>query len=223
MKITVLTGAGESAKRAWLMKYKEQFEDLGVDEVDLQTQPLTALMQRLLTPALFSRKQLLIIENAPAGLDLQKLTSEKVQDMEMVILTSQLSSTSTLYKSAKELLFQVLNFDADKELSAFPYLDKLIERDRSVFLELDKLLREYGGMYILSMIYYLLRRNLLPLPQNSFIRNKIKGQKLKVNEDSWQNLYYLILETEFKIKNGLTDEKSGLADLTLHWLTWNEE
>ncbi|MDO8498703.1 MAG: hypothetical protein Q7S44_02870 [bacterium] len=214
MKIVVLTGPGEVGKRGELLKIKQQFALENITQLDLKQVGLGELITSLSSRSLFeSGKRLVVAENTPEKFDLEELGSI-AEEVILVLVTAALRSDSKLLHSAKKIGARVVSFEGEKELSAFPFLDSLLEGKKEAFLELQKLLEEYGGMYILTMIYYGLRRNILPLPASGFVRKKILLQKERFSNTGWQKLYYLVLDTESSIKSGLLPEDVALTKLT---------
>jgi len=213
MKIILLYGAGEVGKRNKVLEIKKQFSTDDVSIIDLDEKNLEDLEMLLCSSGLFaSDKRLVVAQNAPEKLDLEKLAGANI-DLTLVLTGSALKSGCVLLKSAKGAGAKIYTFEGEKEATAFPFLDNLIERKKQAFIELEKLLKEYSAMYILAMIYYLLRRNLLPLPKSGFLKNKIKTQKQKYNFNDFEKLYRLTLKVEFKIKTGTTEARLGLTNL----------
>lgn len=212
MKIVILHGPGEVSKRAEVLKIKKQFPQDSVAVVDLKQAGLEFLQSVLNSVQLFALgKRLVICENAGEKLDLSKLQGG--DDVNLLIVAANPRSDSLLLQTAKKLQLPVLLFEGAKETSVFPFLDALVERKKQALVELEKLLDEYGEMYVLSMIFYLLRRNILPLPLSAFLQKRISEQKKGYTAKDWANLYLLTLETEFKIKSGLLDSRLGLTTL----------
>lgn len=222
MNIFLLYGPGEVAKRSHLIKIKHQFDPVSISVLDLQ-RPVE-LDNLLLSTPLFSDQRLIVVENTQASFnleDLDRLSSNTSSTI--VFISSALNPNSKLLISCQKLGGKIICFEGEKELLAFPYLDSLIEQKKEAFLELEKLRVEYGGMYIISMVYYLLRRNLLPLPAGSFIKQKIRRQKEKFSANNWQTFYKQTLETEYRIKIGVLDERLGLTQLTDFFYHFNGE
>lgn len=218
MKIIVLLGSGESRKRGEMLKIKEQFSPDAVSSFDLSIKKISDIDLSLSSLSLFDASdKLIIIENTPDDLDLKKLVKIN-NSATLLFLALSPRANSKLLLSAKEINAKTIVFEAEKEVSAFSYLDNLIEGKKEVFGKLQELLDGYGGMYILSMIYYLLRRNLLPPPLSSFMQNKIKSQKQRFILEDWQKLYLLTLKTDFAIKSGILPEKIALTKLTLEFV-----
>lgn len=157
-------------------------------------------------------ERLVVVENVPDKMDLEAF-KKTAGEVTLVLLAAHPTSTAPILQTAKKLGAKIYSFEGEKELTAFPFLDNLIEGKKEVFLELDKLLLGYGGMYTLTMIYYLLRRNILPLPSSDFMKKKIQKQKQEFSLKDFEKFYQKTLETEFKIKSGLTDEKNALTSL----------
>lgn len=211
MKIILLSGPGEIGKRNEILKLKKQFSPDCVITCDLQEKSLEDLKIALSSNLLFATgPRLLVVENVTDQINLQTLAVSD-PDLTLLLKADSLKSDSSLLTSAKKLRAKIFLFEGEKELSAFPFLDYLIEKRKQAFLELEKLLKEYGSMYVLVMIYYLLRRNILPLPQNEFARRKIQAQKQKYQLSDFENFYKLALILEFSIKSGALEEKLGLT------------
>lgn len=224
MNIFLLYGPGEVAKRSQLIKIKHQFDPASISVLDLQQVKQSELDNLLLSTPLFSDQRLIVVENTQASFNLEDLDRLSSNDSSTIVfVSSALNSNSKLLITGQKLGARIIYFEGEKELSAFPYLDSLIEQKKEAFLELEKLRVEYGGMYIISMVYYLLRRNCLPLPTGSFIRQKIRSQKEKISPRDFQAFYKQTLEIEYKIKNGVLNEKLGLTKLTDFFYRFNGE
>lgn len=212
----ILYGPGESAKRSYLINLKSQFEDN--QTIDLRINSIKELSQALISQSLFvSNKRLIIGENVPKNFDLSQIKLSD-PDVTLALLTPE---TTTLLKDAKNQGFQVLEFSGEKELTAFAYLDYLLEGKKEALSELYRLLEVYGGMYVLSMVYYALRRNLTPLPASSFAQNKIKKQRQRFSNQDFVQLYHETLATESAFKEGLIDEVGALTRLTQYFIGYS--
>lgn len=222
MKIVVLLGSGESKKQEETRRIKQQFLPDAVFLFDLSVKKISDIDLAVTSLSLFEvSDKLIVIENTPDDLDLKKLVKAN-NPSTLLFLASSPRINSKLLSSAKEINAKTIVFEAEKEISAFPYLDNLIEGKKEVFGKLQELLDGYGGMYIFAMIYYLLRRNFLPLPSSSFMKDKIKSQKQQFSLGDWQKLYYLTLETDFAIKSGILPEKIALTKLTQEFINYTQ-
>ncbi len=212
MNITLLYGPGEVAKRQKLSQIKSTFPADGISVLDFKQNSPGQIKNTLLAGSLFADKRLVVLENAADSFDLSEiLVSDPT--VTLVVVGGAVSATKPLLKSAQTVKAQLLNFDGEKEVSAFPFLDAVIERKKEAFVELEKLTEEFGEIYILTMLFYLYRRNILPLPSSSFAQKKIIEQKKKYQLKDWQQMYKKTLETEYKIKSGLVDPRIGLSKL----------
>lgn len=213
MNIILLYGPGEVGKRNYLLKIKKNFPPDQISQIDLKQDNPADLDLKISSGSLFeSGERLIVVENVPDKMDLEivkKITGE----ITLILVADHPLQTSPILQTAKKLGAKIYSFEGEKELTAFPFLDNLIEGKKEVFLELNKLLAGYGTMYILTMIYYLLRRNILPLPASDFMRKKIQKQKQGIALKDFQKFYFLTLETEFKIKSGLASDKIALISL----------
>lgn len=212
MKVALLYGPGEVGKRDQLVEFKSAFKG-EVVVIDLKTQSLAELDNILHAISLFdTAARLIVAENTPESLDLTKIQNALADGL--VLLAGNLKSSSKLLESAKEVNAKIYSFEGEKEVTAFAFLDMLIEKDKGAFRELEKLFNEFGGVYILMMIAYGLRRNILPLPSSSFAAGKITRQRVNFSMDDWQRLYKMVLDTEYRIKSGVVPERLGLTFLT---------
>ncbi|MDD2822655.1 MAG: hypothetical protein PHQ59_01105 [Candidatus Daviesbacteria bacterium] len=220
MKIVVLAGPGEVNKRSEMLSLKQKFQSDAIYSFDLSSGNLKDIEQCLTSQSLFNNlEKLLIVENTPDDLDLKKLV-KKDNTATMLFLASNPKAVSKLLTSAKEINAKIMNFEAEKEISAFSYLDALIEGRQEAFEEMQKLLNIYGGMYVLAMIYYLLRRNMLPMPASTFMQKKIKAQKQKLTKIDFENLYQMIIKTDFSIKSGNLPENIAIVTLTQKFVNY---
>lgn len=219
MKIILLIGPGEVSKRNELLKIKKGFDSENISQIDLKVADASFLEVGLASSGLFETGVKLVIgENAPDKLDLKKINLGEGETT-LVLVADSPKATSKLLESAKTLKAQILSFEGEKETSMFPFLDKLIEQKKEAMVELEKYREEWGSMYVITMIYYLLRRNILPLPANSFAAGKIVTQKKKYTMEDFTKLYYLAIQAEFNIKNGDMDEKGALTRLAYSFIS----
>ncbi len=204
MKLLVLHGSAQVASRKKLNEIKQKFApnnvvvfEKGADLKDIQGV--------LSTQSLFEEERLVVLEDPSDTFD-------------SLIINHQSSITVVLWfdhEVKTKYEGEVLFFPEDKEVSVFPWLDLLGNRDKRAYLELDKLKRAgYDSQYFIIMIFYLLR-NLVATPRKAHDFVKRKNDKMRGNFSSGEliNLYKFVLETDFKIKKGLLD--SHQADYLL--------
>lgn len=214
MKIILLHGPGEVGKRAEALRIRKQFSPDAVAIVDLKQDGVDKLEMALTAVSLFeSGPRLVVAENAPDKLDLSLLPAVG-ENLTLLIIAGAPKFTTSLLQSVAKVRAKAYSFEGEKETSIFPYLDGLIEQKKEAFAELQKLLADFAGAYILTMVYYGLRRNILPLPASPFARKKIEAQKHRFGFSDWERFYKLTLQTEFAIKSGKVTEELGLVRLT---------
>lgn len=213
MQFIILYGPGEVSKRAAYLKVKQPFAAENISVVDFKQVGIAGIDQALVANSLFSTGlRLVVVEQINDSFDCGQI-HRQIPDLTLLLLASNPRADSVLLKTAKKIKVTLSNFEGEKETSAFPFLDSLIEGRKTAFLELEKLMLEYGAMYVLSMIFYMLRRNILPLPASPFMNKKISMQKRYFSDTDWQSLYYLTLQTENLIKTGSLTEKIALTKL----------
>lgn len=198
MKPVVLHGPGISESRKKLLELRQKFDpnNVVVFEKGSNSDEILAAIQ---TVPMFSEERLIIAENPP---------SDFVFDYSLypnpysIILWFDHEIDPKKYSQA-----EVLFFPEAKEVSVFPFLDKLAEKDKNAYLKLDKLKKAgYDSQYFITMIFYLLR-NLVYQPKNMhpFAKQKAIKQSKNFSYDEIISLYKFILETDFKIKKGLME------------------
>lgn len=201
MNVIVLHGPGEVAKRHFLIELKSKFPPEGISVLEAKQAGVSQIKTSLSSGSLFVDKRLVILENAADDLDLNEFQNQDDQ-LTLIVVAQSPSATKPILKSAAQVKARIHSFEGEKEVSAFPFLDALIERKSEALVELDKLLDEYGEMYVLTMIYYLWRRNILPPPASAFVQKKIASQKVNYSSDNFAQYYAWTLDAEAKIKSG---------------------
>lgn len=203
MKVVLLHGPAINASRAKLSEIKNKFDlnnvlvfEKGADEKDV-----SAAMQ---TTSLFGDDKLIIWENPP----------ENFFPTASVILWFDHEIDTKKYPKA-----EVYFFPEAKEISVFPFLDFLGSKDKRAFLELEKLKKEYDSQYLITMILYLLR-NLIATPKGAkdFVKNKNARMRKNFSRDELINMYQFVLNTDFKIKSGLLEEKQAEFSLVQRFI-----
>ncbi|MBI2022193.1 hypothetical protein HYS93_04950 [Candidatus Daviesbacteria bacterium] len=208
--LILIHGNGLTAILSKISSLKKNFDPLSVRIISKEEVEWDQAVINLSTNGLFSEKILAILDGFDEKIDLSKIPEN--QNLTLVIkITKPLTTTSSLVKQVLKLKGQVISLTEKDEVNIFPFLDKLSEKNPTALAELDKLLKEYGGQYLLAMLFYMFRRLLTPtkrLPE--FIAKKINKQKQNFNQEKLRKLYKLAIETDFKIKTGLLEEKIGI-------------
>lgn len=197
--LLLLHGPAISASRKKLIEIKKKYDpnDVVVFEKEAEISDILASLQ---TISMFNEDRLVIIENPQEEL-MKSVVS--FQSPAMLVFWFDHEIKKLPDKEGIEILF----FPEAREISVFPFLDKLGNKERSAFVEMDKLKKTgFDGQYLITMIFYLLR-NLVATPKNAKDFVKVKFAKMRKNfsETELVNLYKFVLATDFKIKSGLLE------------------
>ncbi len=218
MNLLILYGNGLVAMQEKITSVKKNFDLTSIVEISGKELSFNQAVLNLSTPTLFSDKRLIILENFDETIQLDKIPDD--DSLTVVIkFAKSIPSSSQLFSQAAKLKAQIIFFNEEKEISIFPFLDYLTNKDAKALTFLDKLLKEYGSQYILTMLFYMLRRLVLtPKNTSTFNLKKIEKGKINFPKDKMAYFYQEIITTDFKIKSGLMDEKQGLNLLVLRIL-----
>lgn len=214
--IIVLHGGNLTTQRLKLTQIKTGFSPLETSELAGDQLTNTNLSDNFRSFSLFSERRLIIIENPPAS-----LKADQISDQENITVVLTFTKELTLNEQNKySKQVKILFFPQEKDLTAFPFVDALLEKKPTAFLELEKLFNRFGFQYVVTFIYFGLRKLILPSKTaSSYVQKKIAKQKEFLNFAKINQLYQATLETEYKIKSGLLDEKIGLTILVNSFLT----
>lgn len=209
MKLLLLHGAGIASSRKKLSDLKRQFDPNSI-VVFGKEDSLEEINNNLAATPLFSTERLVILENPPEDFTYTLYPREASYTL-ILWFDHELSDKKPIITYVKENRGEFFYFPERKEISVFPFLDYLGNRDPRAFLELDKLKK--GGFdiqYIITMVFYLLR-NLEYTPKEAKDFIKKKNLKLRSNFSSEQllGIYKSILEIDFKIKSGLLETEQA--------------
>ncbi len=210
MKLLLLHGPAINSSRQKLLQLKQKF-DQGAVVVFEKGAELTEILTNLQSQSLFNGERLIIVENPSE--DFINYTLYPIPYTLVLWFDHEIDIKK--WKDA-----EVLFFPEAKEISVFPFLDFLGNKDKRAYLELEKLKQNYDSQYLITMILYLLR-NLSCTPKNAkdFVRNKNAKMRKNFNQKELTNLYQSILEIDFKIKSGLLETAQAefsLVNLFLH-------
>lgn len=206
MKLVLLHGPAEVASREKLFLIKEKFGVQNTQTFDSSV-PMPALMGSLMTLSLIPEERLIILENPDV------LPLETLSDIDGLLLvfwfSKELSEKNIFLKFVKEKKGEIYFFPEGKEISVFPFLDMLGNKDKKAYLEMEKLKKAgFDTQYLITMILYLLRSlTVSKKSAPSFVIEKTKRQRK--NFSDIPSLYEFVLETDFKIKSGLLDNNQA--------------
>lgn len=214
--IYLFHGPGKLGMLNRITSVRESFDPADIRELSSKELSWNQAKLELSTDDLFSNKRLFILEDF-SDADLSEIVIDPQLSIILKFNKTLPSNSIILKKLPKEV--SVVSFDEAKETSIFPLLDFLSEKNPQALLELDKHLDEWGTQYVLTMIFYNLRKFILPGKNTpAFVARKLESQKKNFSLDRINNLYKETLMTDFKLKNGLIEEKIGLQMLAQKFL-----
>lgn len=211
MDLIILAGNGDVLISNKLREIRKDFTKEAITEIDNKSLSIEQILVQLSTPSLFAEKRLVILDQSDEKIDLKLLSDNP--DLTLVIrFHKALPANSKLLKQANEQKAKVFQFTEQEEASIFPLIDLLADKNPKALQEIDYRIEEHGGQYILTMIFYMLRRMVQrtdKLP--GFVKSRIEKQKRDFPLSKINELYRYALETDFKIKSGKIDERLGLT------------
>ncbi len=215
MKIYIIHGLAEADINKKISEIKKDFDPFSIFE--LKGKIIKDIFSEVSTPSLFSSSRLFIIDDLNEDINFKQLPENEN-------LTLIFRFSKTLHPKSKLLNLklgnsQVLYFPEEKETSIFPFLDGVLIKNPKTLEKLDELLQKFGGQYILTMLFYSLRRLVLPLNfKNEFLRKKVENLKKNFPQNRLKNLYLEILDTDNKIKQGYLSEDLAVKGLILRMI-----
>lgn len=220
MKLIVLHGDGLVSKSLKISQIKKEFESLSIFEINGKEMPFDQAVISLSTPQLFSDKRLVVLGDfSPEEIEIARFPQDETLTI-LINFPKVLTQSSKLFKEALRQRAQIILLSEEEEKNIFPFLDSLANKDPRSLILLDKLLNDFGGQYILTMIFYMLRR-LIQNPRKlpPFVLQKIEKQKRNFPLEKISSIYNQVIETDYKIKSGLLEEKIGITLLAEKILT----
>lgn len=209
MEIILIHGNDPVSIENRTASFKKNFDNLSIIEINAKGLSSKELIDKLSTPQMFFQKSLFILENVDQNFELESLP--KSSDITLIFkFLSLIPQKSPILKSATRLKTQIILLTKKEEVNIFQFLDSLAQKDSKALFLLPKL-ETLGYQYLLTMIFYLLRR-LIISPKNvpDFVKKKTQSQQKNFSLLKINNLYAFTLQTDFRIKSGLLDEKTGL-------------
>lgn len=199
MKLQLLHGPGIISSRYKLQSLKKDFDPNNIVVFGSESSA-QEIIGSLMTLSLFSEDKLVILENPPDDIVLESLIINRQSSI--ILWFDHLADTK------KWAGFEYFLFPESKEISVFPLLDYLANKDNKAFLEVHKLkLSGFDIFYILTMVFYLLR-SLALTPKNApdFVKKKLVRQRVNFPPEKIIDLYEQVLKIEHKLKSGFLDQ-----------------
>ena len=211
MPVYIYHGNGLSAISAAVSNIKKSFDRMAISEFNGKNQTLEEALMSVATPGLFVESRLIILDNYPEKIDISKLTDD-VSTTVVFRFSKAIPANSVFLKEAFRKKFVIREFSEADETSIFPFLDLLGEKNSRALAGFEKLYSEYGSQYLLTMLYYFYKRMVAkPKKMPDFALKKLEKQKRNFSLEQIEQLWQQTLETDFKIKSGLIDDKLGLT------------
>jgi DNA polymerase III delta subunit len=213
MKPVLLHGPAVVSSRLKLNQFKKEFSQDSITEFSEGSNP-SDILGSLQTVSMFDENRLIVVENPPDDLlssfSTNYLPAGRHGPLPTTLLLwvdHEISEKKEIYKSIQKLNGQILFFPEGKEVSIFPFLDLLANKDKRAFVELEKLKKGgFDNQYIITMCFYMLRSLIAPNKSApDFVKRKIAKQRQNFSDNEIKNLYRSILKLDYKIKNGLIE------------------
>lgn len=218
MKLIIIHGSGLVAILNKVASYKKTFDLLETLTMSSKTHSFSEVLLNLATPDLFCEKKLVVLEDFDENLPIDKFST--FLDLTVIIKFSKsLPANSKIMSAARLLKAIVINLEEDKETTIFPFLDAVSEKNHKALRLLDNLINEYGCLYVMTMLGFMLRRLILP-PKNTapFFMKKLEIWKRNFPVKELKSSYWDLIQSEFKVKQGLQEDKVELFNLTVKLL-----
>jgi DNA polymerase III delta subunit len=218
MQLYILHGNGLNGISQKLTQIRRSLGEVSVTELNGKSTSWGQAKTEIGSASLFEPKRLVILE------DFKDVSLEETpgdENLTLVLKFSKaLTAASPILKEAPKFKAQVFLFTEEHEGPIFPFLDLLAEKNPRAISELEKNLGDWGGQYVLTMMAYSLRRFITsPKKLPPFVIRKMNKQRQNFPLERIKELYKAIIETDFKIKSGLMEEKLGLHLLVEKFLT----
>jgi DNA polymerase III delta subunit len=204
MKIILIHGNLPEAVFSKVSSIKTGYDPLSITEVEAGGD------LDLSSVSLFSEKRLIIFDSPDIKL-IEKLEGDNSPELTVLLRYAKpLEKSSPVIKKAGEMKAEIFNFEERNQSTVFPFLDFLGNLNAKAYGEMEKNYKESGGQYLITMLTYFLRRMILNRTTSDYMRSKIEQQKRNFSKETITRLYKDLIETDFKIKRGLIDDKTGV-------------
>ncbi len=218
MRLIIIHGSGLVAILDKIASYKKTFNPLEILTISAKTHSASEALLEIRAPGLFDQKKLIILEDFDENIPLDKLPTFLDATIIVKFLKS-LSANSKVINSAKLLKATIVNLEEEKETTIFPFLDAVSEKNHKALRLLTNLINEYGCLYVITMLGFMFRRLVLPPKKATFFYSgKIEIWKKNFPFEGLGSFYKDLIQSEFKIKQGLQEDKVVLFNLVIKLL-----
>lgn len=159
---------------------------------------------------LFSERRLMVLKDPKDNFLPEKII---LPDNNFLVLffSKELPVGSNFLSGDSSREMKIFKFSKFPDMSIFYFLDLLADGSGKALVELEKLYKNSSGQYIITMVFYLLRRLIIGVKsQSGFAQQKQKKQEQNFSREKIEDLYKTCLDIDFKIKIGELEEKFGL-------------
>lgn len=214
MNVYILHGAGESAILKKIDLIKKDFDPLSIFTLNVKNVKDLRSLAEISSSGLFIERRLIILDDIDEDANLENLPED--ENLTIVFKFSKALPARSRLLSLRRKSVVVFFSPEEREVSIFPFLDEVNEKNPKALGKIEGFYNQYGGQYILTMLYYSMRRLILPLKtKNAFVLSKLDKLKKNFSREKMLKFYFEILETDNKVKLGLLDEKLAVKRLIL--------
>jgi DNA polymerase III delta subunit len=222
MPVVIFHGDNTALINTKIDEMKKSYPVSAIERFSLKSESFEQLLMKISTPSFFDEQRLLIVDDTEE----KKIeTTKLITDSSTTVVLSfgkELPTSSTVLKWAQEKNLRVVGISQPQDKRIFTFLDLLAEKNVKALSMLDDLIDDFGCVYLLTMIIFLLRRLVLPLGNApSFLEAKLKKQKSNFSEQNLISLYERTLLTEYQFKTGKIEERTGMLLLINFFLEKN--
>lgn len=204
MNITVLHGGDTVLVERKLREVESKFEGKRIVRAFGKEATGEFVVNNFRGGELFDESKLIIIREPEKNFDVWSLLGEGCELV--LVFGGQLSASSKFLKIAGA---KVVDLSLPQDRRIFALLDQILDKDKRALRNLEVLLGEFGFQYILTMLFYNLRRLYLRKRLPSYVAKKM-DERRKVWERSVASFYEQMLEADYNFKSGLGDERADL-------------
>lgn len=203
MKLILIHGSLQELVSKKVSEIKNNFEALEINESDGSDISLNS-------QSLFSEKRLVIL-NDPNLKAVENVLENEHPELTVILRFSKtLEKSSPILKKITGAKVETFSYIDPHQENIFPLLDMIGNKNKSAFAELEQNYEEFSGQYVLAMLGYFLRRMIIG-SKSDFMNQKILSQKKNFPLEKIKKLYKEIIITDFKVKQGMLEEKLGVT------------
>jgi len=207
MQISIIHGSDKVAARKKLQQLADKYESLSVVRASGGEITVDFLVNNLRGGDLFVTQKLVVLENPDSEMDWGRLGN--AEEVELVLyFDKELPVTSRFFKEEYFKKARIMGFEAPPDKSIFEWLDLVADKNPRVFEMLDRLQKEFGEQYLLTMLFYLLRRQVMP--SSGGMKSKLERQRQSFPIERIEELYKTAIEYDYQTKRGLIEGRTAL-------------